>query len=80
MKKLLFALAIVFMVGVGQVWADEKSELTLQLQNKQLEFQYLQERQKTLATEAKEIGAKLQAIQEKEKAEKKSPDVKKEGK
>jgi hypothetical protein len=64
MKRI--ALIVFCLALAGPVFAGEKEELTLQLQNKQLEFQYLQERQKTLATEAKEIGAKLQAIQTKE--------------
>lgn len=69
MKKLLFVILAIVVLG-SYAWADEKSELTSQLNALQWEMNYIQARIPMIQSQAKEIGAKLQAIQQ---AEEKSP-------
>ena len=68
MKKLLVLICLSVFIGLsGMVMAGEKEELTSQLSALQWEMNYIQQRAVVIQQQAKELGAKLQAIQAKEK-------------
>jgi hypothetical protein len=64
MKKI--ALIVLCLALAGPVFAGEKEELNAQIQALQWEMNYIQQRSVVIQQQAKEIGAKLQAIQAKE--------------
>ena len=72
MKKIQYIFVVASILVGGPVLAGEptKEELTSNIKALTWEFQYLQERAKTIQTEAQVLQQKLQAIEAKEKENK----------
>ena len=64
MKKVILFLAAIMIFSVSSVaFAGELEEAKLQMQNIQLEFSYITERQKVLQFEGKALSEKIQAME-----------------
>jgi cell division protein ZapA (FtsZ GTPase activity inhibitor) len=71
MMKVILLIAVLLIAA--PVWADEKSELQANIRALSWEFQFIQERAKSIQQEIQPLQTRLQAIEkaEQEKKEKK---------